>query len=455
MVKIGALTFPEYRNVPRWVDEPDPSDPTITADRYIYTLVASLVGEGNYFVHAYPNILAPEALTALDPRRVRTPDGTTDFEVLDDKGQVVAVLSPMEVLHGVMYPYASQRRGPAPLDLMARTIGSSIAADDFAARFFGQGAALSFGVEVPSQLTDEQKKSLRESLKARYQGNRNSHAIGVLTAGAKFVGGLAPTPEQAQMLETRKFYLEEFARFLGVPPYMLGSQEPGAASYASTQTADKTFAERTVLPLVQRIESQHTRLLSELVPVPGGKAQFRLNMDAILRPNMLARYQAYETGIRSGVLKPNEARDKENLAPVPGGERVYMQAQMTPIEMLGVQPEEPADKEDPEDAQDAEDTPARGVEVHTHITADMLRVEPPILPPQPAPVVTIEAPAPVLVPAPVVNVAAPDFGVVLDEIAQLRKEARAEVRKTVTRDKSGRITEIVETRATVPQEETE
>lgn len=339
VIKLGARTFPEFTNVPRWVDQPNPADPTLTGDDYIYALVASLVVDGNYFVHAYPNVLGPEALTALDPSRVQLPEGSTDFEVLDGRGKVIAVLSPMEVLHGKMYRWPGQRRGPAPLDLMSRTIGASIAADEFASTYFAQGAALSFGVEVPANLTDEQKTSLRDSLAKRHQGNRNAHNIGVLTAGAKFVGGLGPTPEQAQMLETRKFSVEDLARFLGVPPYMLGSQEPGAASYASTTNAKETFAERTVLPLVSRIEGQHNRLLADFSPVAGGRAQFKLNMDHLLRTDLLARFQAYETGVRSGILKPDEARDKENLGPVPGGDRIYMQAQMTPIEQLGQKPE--------------------------------------------------------------------------------------------------------------------
>ncbi len=365
VIKVGSRTFPEYRNVPRWIDEPDPSDPTLTGDDYIYSLIASIVLEGNYFVSAFPNVLDPQALTVLDPARVRMPDGTSDFEILDERGQVDRVVGPFEMLHRRMFTWPGQRRGISILEKMRRTIGGAIAADDFASRYFGQGAALSFGVEVPGTLTDEQKDSLRESLKQKHQGTRNSHAVGVLTAGAKFVGGLGPTPEQAQMLETRKFSVEEIARVFGVPPYMVGSQEPGASSYASTETAQKTFAERTVLPLVQRIEGQHNRLLTDFVPVPGGKAQFKLNMDHLLRADLLARFQAYETGIRSGVLKPDEARDKENLAPVPGGDRVYMQAQMTPIVMLGREPEppEPADPEDDAAEDDAEDAaPARSLE---------------------------------------------------------------------------------------------
>jgi len=63
--------------------------------------------------------------------------------------------------------------------------------------------------------------------------------------------------------------------------------------------------------------------------------QFKFNLDALLRANLQARYDAYEKGVRSGVLKPNEARGKEDLGPVPGREKLDMQAQMTPLDQLG------------------------------------------------------------------------------------------------------------------------
>ena len=101
VIKLGGRTFPEFSNVPRWVNEPNPADPTLTGDDYIYALVASLVIDGNYFVHAYPNILDPNAaLVALDPSLVKLPEGSSDFEILDNKGKVIAVdIEPQMVTH--------------------------------------------------------------------------------------------------------------------------------------------------------------------------------------------------------------------------------------------------------------------------------------------------------------------------------------------------------------------
>lgn len=341
VLRLGGQSYPEFRNVPGWVDLPNPATPASTGSDYIKALVQSYLYDGNYFVRVYPDIFAPQALQALDPSRVRVKPNDVGpgpiLEILDERGGVVEVLLPFEYLHGKwLVESPTDLRGISRLEKMRRTLGAAIAAEDFASRFFGQGGSLSFGVEVPYLMDNARRDELRASLKAKYNGLRNSHAIGVLSDGAKFVTGLAPTPEQAQMLETRKFSVEEVAgRWYGVPPYLVGSQEPGAASYASTTTARQSFGEFTILPLVAAIEDQHNRLLTNAASVAGGRMQFKLNVNHLLRADVAARFQAYEVGIRNGMMTPNEARAKEDMNPIVGGDRLYMQAQMTPIDQLG------------------------------------------------------------------------------------------------------------------------
>lgn len=61
------------------------------------------------------------------------------------------------------------------------------------------------------------------------------------------------------------------------------------------------------------------------------------NVDAILRADIKTRFDAYRTGIQSGILKPNEARAKEDLPADPDGDRLLVNGNMMPIEMAGAQ----------------------------------------------------------------------------------------------------------------------
>jgi HK97 family phage portal protein len=191
---------------------------------------------------------------------------------------------------------------------------------------------------------DPQKLSeLRASLRRKYAGVNNSHAIGVLAEGARFVPGLAPTPEQAQMLDTRKFSVEDLCRPYGVPPSMAGSQEPGAASYASASVWDLQFKQRGVQPLATRIERRHQRLLAVPSGVdPRARMQMKFNLDAIARADLLTRAQASGEFVTKGQMTPNEARALEDRGPLPGGDRLYMQQQMVPIDQLGIPAAPPA-----------------------------------------------------------------------------------------------------------------
>ena len=337
-VKVGGKAFPEFTK-PTWLQTPDPTNPNYDASDYFAEVAASLLIEGNFFTRVFPYVFDPQALIVVDPRRVEVLPGPV-YVVKNDRGQEIERLGPMEMIHGWWLKLAGESRGISPLESLRRGIGSAIAADDFAGRFFGQGASLAFGVEVPYAMDAQKQADLRESLKAKYAGLRNSHAIGVLSDGGKFVTGLAPTPDQAQMLETRKWAVEDLCRPYGVPPSMAGSQEPGSSSYASASVWDTQFKQRAVQPLATRIERRHDRLLAvpDGIADPNASAQMRFNLDAIARADLLTRFQAYGEGVSKGVMTPNEAREKEDRAPLEGGDRLYMQQQMVPLELIGTQP---------------------------------------------------------------------------------------------------------------------
>jgi hypothetical protein len=45
--------------------------------------------------------------------------------------------------------------------------------------------------------------------------------------------------------------------------------------------------------------------------------------------------EALAKGVQGGVLTPNDARKREGLSPVDGGDEAFMQRQMVPVNLLG------------------------------------------------------------------------------------------------------------------------
>jgi HK97 family phage portal protein len=335
VVKVGGRSFPEFRNKPAWMSAPDPADATYTIDDHFKQVVLSILLEGNFFTSALPSVFDPRVLTVHDPNRVRVKKGPI-FEILDERGQVVERFGPSQMLHGTWMRPPGSLRGISPLEALRQGFGGALATQDFGNRFFGQGGALSFGVEVPGALDTAQKEELRQQLRRKYAGIGNSHAIGVLTGGAKFVGGLSPTPEQAQFLATRSFQREDLAAIYGVPPHYVNSQEPGASSQASATVYATDLKEMAILPLAERIEPQYNRLVEVPASItdPNASAQFKFNLDHFARADLLTRAQAAKDWIMAGAKTPDEIRELENLGPLPGGDQLYMQQQMVPIGTL-------------------------------------------------------------------------------------------------------------------------
>jgi HK97 family phage portal protein len=336
VITLGPTSFALDRpdEIPPWLSSPYPADPTMTATEHFAQVTASLLLDGNAFTYVPGSVDYPDNLIVLDPRRVEIKaDGLVPYYIIrNSAGEKVAEVDAMSMLHSTWLKMPGALRGLSPVESARQGIGLGLSAEEFGSRFFGQGAALSFGVEVPGSLTEDQKEDLRKALRKKYGGTQNSHSVGVLTGGAKFATGLGITNEQMQFLELRKFGVEDIARWFGVPPHLVGSQEPGASSYNSVEQRSLEFRQYSVLPLVRRIEDAYQRLVD--VPArlrPDGRASFRFNLEGLARADMKTRYESYQLGINGGFLKPNDARSLENLGPVPGGDATYMQSQMVPL----------------------------------------------------------------------------------------------------------------------------
>src|SRR5690606_6750080 len=96
------------------------------------------------------------------------------------------------------------------------TFGTAIATEQFASSTYRNGAFLSGVVTHPEQIGPEAAKTLRDSLEALHTGSGNAGRFGVLEEGMTWTP-LSVSPEDAQMLESRRFGVEQVARIYRVP----------------------------------------------------------------------------------------------------------------------------------------------------------------------------------------------------------------------------------------------
>lgn len=181
----------------------------------------------------------------------RDEDNRIYYQYLTSSGERVT-LSSQDVLHipGLGFDGLV---GYSPIAMAKNAIGMSIAAEEYGAKFFSNGATPSGILEHPG--TVKNAESLRESWTRGFSGN-NSHKVAILEEGMKYTP-ISISPNEAQFLETRKFQINEIARIFRIPPHMVGDLEKSSFSNIEQQSLE--FVKYTLDPWVIRFEQAFNR----------------------------------------------------------------------------------------------------------------------------------------------------------------------------------------------------
>jgi HK97 family phage portal protein len=124
---------------------------------------------------------------------------------------------------------------------------------------------------------------------------------------------LGNTPEASQMIESRRFQIEEICRIYRVPPHMLADLE--RASFSNIESQALSFVKYSLAPWVQRIEAAMSQSL--ISGAERGKISINFNIDGLLRASYKERMEGYAIGLERGIYSVNEIRDLENLNQLP------------------------------------------------------------------------------------------------------------------------------------------
>ena len=297
-----------FRPRPAWVSRPDVDT---TKEAFWGAVIVSLLLDGNAFVRVYSNDAGEVVnLNVLNPQKVkihRNGLGRVMFELEGEDN----MLSSDEVIFIPDVVRPGQIRGVSRVEALKENWGLAIALQNYAAKFFGSGTQTSGIIEFPGNLNAEQAKNLQEGFDQRHKGWGRAHKTGIISGGAKYIQTSVEN-DKAQFLDSRRMAVEDVARAFNVPSNFLNL--PGTNTYASVEQNSLMFVKYCLRPIVQKLESAFTPLLSR---VPGGNTAFiKFNLDGLLRADINTRMSAYSTGLQSGFLTINDVRKLEDLQPV-------------------------------------------------------------------------------------------------------------------------------------------
>lgn len=292
-------------------------------------------------IELWGNAFAEKAITAgrvtglmpINPDCVsvrRRPDGVIEYRwSVDGKARSV---TDAEVLH-IRGFGGSPLGGMSTLQFGKSAFGLARAVDRSAGATFKNSLRPSGAMVFKDFLSTENRRTAEERLVEKFSGAVNAGRPMILEGGTQWVP-LTINPEDAQMLESRRFSIEEICRFFGVPPHMVGHTENATSWGTGLEQQTLAFQKFTLRRRLKRIEQA---LMKQLL-TPEDRARgvvIEFNLDGLLRGDSAGRANFYQVMTQIGAMTINDVRALENLPPVAGGDVPRIQMQNQPITEAG------------------------------------------------------------------------------------------------------------------------
>lgn len=207
-------------------------------------------------------------------------------------------------------------RGLSPLrHALSVSGGVALAMQDYAGRFFTNGARPDVVITTTQDLDKEKAEALKARWMQIYSGHQNAHQPAVFGNGAS-ITPLTMSAEDSQLLETRKFQIEEIARIYGVPPFMIGHMEKTTSWGSGVESMGQGFVRFTLRQHLHKFQTEINRKFFRSADKVAEFDTFELE-----RADMKTMFESFRIGVgragEPGFMTAEEVRRKLNLKRTP------------------------------------------------------------------------------------------------------------------------------------------
>jgi HK97 family phage portal protein len=206
-------------------------------------------------------------------------------------------------------PYVGRSR----ISRAPEVLGNALALQEFNGAMWKNQATPCGAIEIESGLTQPHFDRLREQFSQRHTGAHNARNVLILDNKAKWTP-LSVSPEDAEVLASRRFSVEELARLFGVPAPIIGDLSHG--TFTNAETTGRWFAMFTLAPWCRKLEAEFSR---SVFATPD--RHLEIDLSGLQRGSYAERWQANVAAVDAGILDANEVREAEgyNPRPAPAG----------------------------------------------------------------------------------------------------------------------------------------
>jgi HK97 family phage portal protein len=223
--------------------------------------------------------------------------------------------------------------GVSPIFACAASAMQGVRIQANSSAFFANMSRPSGHLTAPAAIDDKTAKRIQQDFEANYRGTGLG---GLLVTGQniKYEAMTIPAAD-AQLIEQLKWTVEDVVRCFKVPLYKISNV--AAPSYNNIAALNQDYYSQCLQEDIECIEELLDQALG-IGPAFGGSAVstygVELDIEGLVRMDPASRAEANTKNVMAGVFAPDEARLRENLPPVPGGSKPFMQQQMFPLDAL-------------------------------------------------------------------------------------------------------------------------
>jgi len=253
------------------------------------------------------------------------PDGSLAYIYAYESDRLV--YSEQNILH--LKGMGNGTIGLSTLDYMRATTSEMANAQTAANNLFSSGGKPTGVLMIDGVLNADQRAAIKERFAGMASGS--SSRLYVLEASMKYQQ-LSLTPEDAQLLETRHYGVEEIGRWFGVPAVLINHANTTTWGSGIEQIIEGFF-KFTLRPALVGFE----QAMRKRVMTPSQRSRYSVewNFDGLLRANIKDRMEVYAKAVQNGLKTRNECRQLENDPPIDGGDELTAQVSLAPLSMLG------------------------------------------------------------------------------------------------------------------------
>lgn len=295
---------------------PEPAivgSPSLTVDARVWRsqFIVSLALWGNAYglVMARDRLEYPTVVEWLDPSRIQVQEDSTISRnpIYRLDGQEIR---PSDLIHrSGRYVRPGSRIGIAPLEMFRETFGLALAARNYGAKWFGDGAHPSSLLQTTDAITPEAAQTVKDRVVAVMKRRREPLVLG----GGWEWKQIQTAPNESQFQETQNASNVAVARALGLPADMIDAAVAGSMTYANREQRAIDFLTYHADPWLVRVEDT----VSSLMPRTG---YAKFERGALLRTDLKTRYEVHDLAIRGGMATPNQRLRIEDMPPLPNGQ---------------------------------------------------------------------------------------------------------------------------------------